>query len=138
MNSQILELVKKYEQPGDFNYASVSDEMICKAENSLGVKLPKQYIDFLKMFGHGGIAGVETIGVGLTGDLMFVDITLDYREEDLPNNFVVIENVDEWLNCIDCNTGRIVSWDYSGYIKEEYACFDEYLIDQMNGAIENL
>lgn len=138
MNSQILELVKKYEQPGDFNYASVSDEMICKAENSLGVKLPKQYIDFLKMFGHGGIAGVETIGVGLTGDLMFVDITLDYREEDLPNNFVVIENVDEWLNCIDCNTGRIVSWDYSGYIKEDYACFDEYLIDQMNGAIENL
>ncbi len=40
--------------------------------------------------------------------------------------------------CIDCNTGKVVSWDYNGYIKEEYDCFDDYLTDQMNIAIENL
>ena len=27
------------------------------AEEILGVKLPNQYVDYIKMFGHGGIAG---------------------------------------------------------------------------------
>ena len=54
MNNQILDLIKKYEQPGDFNYANVSDEMINNAEATLGVKLPDQYVEFLKRFGHGG------------------------------------------------------------------------------------
>lgn len=138
MNSKIIETIKKYEQQGDFNHANVTDEMIESAELTLGIKLPQQYIDFLKLYGHGGIGGIETIGVGLTGRLIFVDTTLDYRAEELPNNLVVIENVDEWVNCIDCNTGKIVSWDFTGYIKEDYACFDDYLIDQMNNAIENL
>ena len=117
MDDQIIKVIRKYEQQGDFNYAKVSDDMIEKAEATLGVKLPEQYIEFLKMFGHGGIGGIETIGVGLTGRLIFVNTTLDYRDEELPNNLVVIENVDEWLNCIDCNTGKIVSWDFTGYIK---------------------
>lgn len=138
MKNEIVEKIKKYEKTGDFNYAKVSDDMIEKAESTLGVKLPEQYIEFLKMFGHGGIGGIETNGVGLTGRLIFVDTTLDYRDEELPNNLVVIENVDEWLNCIDCNSGKIVSWDFTGYIKEDYDCFDDYLIDQMNSAIENL
>ena len=41
--------------------------------------------------------------------MIFVDTTMDYRDEDLPENLVAIENVDEWLTCIDCNTGKIVS-----------------------------
>ena len=138
MNNQILETIKKYEQPGDFNHATVTDEMISAAEQILKVKLPEQYTTFLKLYGHGGIGGMETIGVGLTGRLIFVDMTLDYRNEDLPTNLVVIENVDEWLCCLDCNTGEIVSWDPSGFTKIDYNCFDEYLIVQLNNAIENM
>lgn len=138
MNNQIIETIEQYEQEGDFNYAKVSDEMISNAEMLLGIKLPEQYVDFLKRYGHGGIGGIEVIGVGLTGRMIFVDTTLDYREEDLPKNLVVIENVDEWLCCIDCNTGKIVSWDFTGYIKEDYDCFDDYLLDQMKGAIDNM
>lgn len=138
MNDKILRMIKKYEQPGDFTHAIVTDDMIHSAEVILGVKLPKQYISFLKLFGHGGIGGIETIGVGITGRLVFVDETIDYRVESLPDNLVVIENVDEWLSCIDCNNGRIVSWDFSGYIKDDYSCFDDYLLDQMELAIENL
>ena len=70
--------------------------------------------------------------------MIFVDTTMEYREEGMPENLVAIENVDEWLTCIDCNTGKIVSWDFSGCIKEDYDCFDDYLIDQMNSVIENL
>lgn len=138
MNDVIKNLINQYEQKGDFNYATVTDDMIAIAKEKLGVKLPEQYIDFLKEYGHGGIAGIEVMGVGLTGRMLFVDTTLEYREDDLPDKLVVVENVDEYLTCIDCDTEKIVSWDFSGYIKEEYSSFDEYLVDQMNGAIENL
>ena len=138
MNEIILNTIKKYEEKGDFNYASVTDKMIEDAEKQLGVKLPEQYIEYIKKFGHGGIAGLEIIGVGLTGRMLFVESTLEYRAEELPDNLVVIEKVDEWLMCLDCNTGKVVSWDFSGYIKDEYDSFDDYLIDQMNSAIENL
>ena len=39
---------------------------------------------------------------------------------------------------IDSNSGKIVSWDFSRYIKEDYPCFNDYLIDQMNNTIENM
>lgn len=138
MNNLIIETINKYEQPGDFTHFAVTDKMIKSAEDALSVKLPEQYIIFLKMYGHGGIGGIEVMGFGLTGRMIFVDTTLDYRNEELPGNLVVIENVDEWLTCIDCNTGKIVSWDFSGYIKEDYPCFDDYLLDQMKIAIENM
>ena len=138
MNDLIIEIIKEYEEPGDFTHATVTDDMIKTAENTLNVKLPEQYIAFLQTFGHGGICGIEILGVGITGRMIFADTTLDYRDKGLPDDLVVIENVDEWLTCIDCNTYRIVSWDFSGYIKEDYECFDDYLIDQMNGAIENM
>ena len=138
MNGIIKTLINKYEQKGDFNYATVTDDMIAVAEKELRVNLPKQYIDFLKEYGNGGIAGIEIIGVGLTGKMLFVDTTLDYRKDGLPDNLVVIENVDDYVSCIDCDTEKIVSWDFSGFIKEDYNSFDEYLEDQMNSAIENL
>lgn len=138
MNDIILNTIKKYEVKGDFNYASVTDDMISDAEEILGVKLPNQYVDYIKMFGHGGIAGVEILGVGLTGKMIFVESTLEYRADELPGNLVVIENVDEWLMCLDCDTGKVVSWDFTGYIKEEYDSFDDYLMNQMNNAIENI
>lgn len=138
MNTLILDTIKRYEQPNDFTHTTVTDDMITAAETMLNLKLPEQYVSFLKMFGHGGIGGLEVMGFGLTGRMIFVEATMDYRKENMPDNLVVIENVDEWLTCIDCKTGKIVSWDFGGYIKEDYDCFDDYLIDQMNSVIENL
>ena len=138
MNDTIKKLIKQYEKNGDFNYASVTDEIINSAEQKLNLKLPAEYTDYIKSYGHGGIAGIEILGVGLTGRLLFVDTTLEYRQEDLPLNLVVIENIDEYLVCIDCNNNKIVSWDFTGFINEEADSFDEYLIEQMNNAIENL
>ena len=138
MNKLIYEKIKKYEKPGDFTHSLVTDEMITQTETALGIKLPEQYIEFLKNFGHGGIGGIEMLGVGLTGRMIFADETINYRDEGLPTKLVVIENVDEWLECIDCNTGKIVSWDFSGYIKEDYDCFEDYLNDQMDNAIDNM
>ncbi|MBO4679727.1 MAG: SMI1/KNR4 family protein [Lachnospiraceae bacterium] len=138
MNKQIIDTIKQYEKSGDFNYAPVTGEMISSAEMALGIKLPEQYVEYIKMFGHGGIGGIEIMGVGLTGRMIFVDTTLEYRDENLPDNLVVIENVDDYLTCIDCNNGKIVSWDFTGYVKEDYECFDDYLIAQMKEAIDNM
>lgn len=53
MNKIIFDTIKKYEKKGDFNYAKVTDAMIENAEATLEIKLPQQYIEFLKMFGNG-------------------------------------------------------------------------------------
>ena len=50
----------------------------------------------------------------------------------------MVENCDEWVYCIDCNDGSIVSWDFNGYQKKDYECFDDYLLDRISDAVENL
>lgn len=138
MTKEILNTIKKYEHEGDFNYAQVEDSTLEKAQNTLGVRLPDQFVEYIKMFGYGGIGGITILGIGLDGSVIFEEETLSYREYGLPENLVVVENIDEWLNCIDCNTGKIVSWDQSGLLKEECDSFDDYLIRQMEEAIDNL
>ena len=78
------------------------------------------------------------MGFGYTGEAIFVTETLEHRPYGLPQNYIVVENVDEWLMCIDSETGRIVSWDMSGYVQEDYESFDAYLLDQLENAIDNL
>ena len=138
MNDRIKATISQYEEAGDFTYFKVTDRMISAAEKELHLTLPEQYKDFLKTYGHGGIGGISTLGVGLDGSMVFVEETLDYRNDGLPLNLVIIENEDEWIYCIDSVTEKIVSWDMSGYIKEEFDCFDDYLLAQMQDAIENL
>ena len=138
MNDNIKSLITKHEEPGDFSYAKATDSELELAEKELNLTLPSQYVEFLKTYGHGGICGVCTDGIGLDGSYVFVENTLEYRAEGLPENLIVVENADEWLYCIDANTGKVVSWDMSGFIKEEYDSFDDYLIGQMNDAIENM
>lgn len=137
MTEELRNLIKKYETKGDFTHADVSDAMIESAERELKVKLPTQYIAFLKEFGHGGVCGIDTLGVGLTGRIIFRDTTLEYRRRGLAQNLVVIENCDEWLYCIDCGNYKVVSWE-DGYVENEYDSFDDYLTRRVNEAAENL
>ncbi len=137
MSGRLARLIKRYESKGDFTYASVSEFQLKEAEQKLGVKLPAQYIDFLKQYGHGGIAGIEIIGVGINGNLLFVNETLKYRKYGLAVNLIVVENCDEWLYCIDCNTGNVVSWS-DGDVENSYSSFDDFLLDRFADAIENL
>lgn len=138
MNEAIKSLISEYEEPGDFTYARVTDIELETAEKELNLTLPQEYVEFLKNYGHGGICGCCTDGIGLDGSYVFVENTLEYRMEGLPESYIVIENADEWLYCIDANTGAVVSWDMSGYIQMEYNSFDEYLLDRMNDGIENM
>ena len=95
-------------------------------------------IDCLNCLSHGGIGGVEILGIGFDGSLAFVEETMDYREEGLPENLIVVKNVGEWLYCLDCNTGKVVSWSIDDDVKPEFDSFDEFVIAEFKDAIENL
>ena len=64
MYDKVVEVINQYEEKGDFTYAVVNDVIIADAEKVLNVNIPEQYQWFLKRYGHGGIDGIETLGVG--------------------------------------------------------------------------
>ncbi len=138
MNGKIKSLIDQYQEEGDFTRARPTPNMLDTVRSVLGVTLPEQYLDYLNEYSHGGIAGVEILGIGLTGKVFFLDETLEYRDEGLPDNLVVVENCDEWLYCIDCSDGTVVSWEINGNVKREFDCFDDFLLSEYSDAIENL
>lgn len=91
-----------------------------------------------------GINGVLIQGVGLDKSLQVVNATSSLREYGLPENLVVIENMDEYEYCLDTsqmnnNECPIVDWDQSiGIGKKRYHNLYCYLYDRFNDAIENL
>lgn len=138
MNDQILNMVDQHREDSFFTHAEFNDETRALAEQKLGLRLPEQYVEYLKTFGHGGVGGVDILGVGCNGSLIFVEETLLYRKYGLPKNLVVIENQDEWLVCIDSVTGKIVSWSQGEDVLPEHDCFDDYVIEEFHEAIDNL
>ncbi|MGI6217125.1 MAG: SMI1/KNR4 family protein [Coriobacteriales bacterium] len=138
MNEKIRKIISEHEEDSFFTNVSPSDEMISAAQEKLGVVLPDQYVEYLKTYGHGGVGGVEILGFGFDDSAMFVDDTLEYRGFGLPDNLVVVENVDEWLYCLDCDTGAVVSWNEADGLRAEYPDFDEFILDEFNDAIDNL
>ena len=137
MNKEIKTLIKDYATKRSFTYKAITEEQIKEAEESLSVKLPSQYLEFLKEYGQGGIGGIEVLGIGANNQLVFVEETLDYRQYGLPQNLIVIENCGEWVYCIDSDTCAIISWSQD-LTKEEYPDFDSYLLDRFSDAAENL
>lgn len=78
------------------------------------------------------------LGFGLADTMLFLETTLRQRKYGLPNNLLVIENCNRWQECIDCDTGEIVSWDPIEGIVVDYPDFDRFLFDRTQNAIENL
>ncbi|MDO4178664.1 MAG: SMI1/KNR4 family protein [Phascolarctobacterium sp.] len=138
MNQELRIAIKRHESIGDFTYPIVEDKLISEAEHKLCLVLPISYIEFLKEFGHGGLDGIETFGIGKNNQLIFVDETLKYRNLGLPHNFIVIENCDEWLYCLDSNNGQIITWTYNETPEFSFNSFDEYLQCRINDAIDNM
>lgn len=138
MNDNISQLIDRYQRPNSFNHAPFTDEERGNAQSKLGVALPDQYVTFLERYGHGGLDGFEILGMGLSGKNIFLEKTLEYRSFGLPRHLVVIENCDEWLECLDCETGEVVSWNMNDGIVRTFASFDDFLKDRIGNAIDNM
>lgn len=138
MNDQIRALIAQHEQDVLFTRVAPTEEMLASAQRLLDVTIPQQFVEYLNEYSHGGVGGIEVLGVGLNGTMLFLEATLRHRKYGLPNNLLVVENCDEWLECIDCNTGEVVSWDPIEGTIVDYSDFDAFLLDRTQDAIENL
>ncbi|WP_082380793.1 SMI1/KNR4 family protein [Bacillus sp. CHD6a] len=66
------------------------------------------------------------------------EVTKKYRELDLPHHYVVIQNVEEFIYCLDTEQNNIIRWDeFSKKEVVRYSSFDEYLEDSFQEAIDN-
>lgn len=138
MNTEIESLISQYEGEGFFTRIAPSPETIAAVEETLGLMIPKQFVDYLNVYSHGGINGTEILGVGMNGRVVFLDVTLQYRAYGMPDNLLVIERCDEWVYCLDCTTEHVVSWSQEEGVRDEYSCFDDFLLSDLKEAIDNL
>ncbi|SDC80479.1 SMI1-KNR4 cell-wall [Melghirimyces thermohalophilus] len=140
---KILSMIQQYGNNRSFT-GPVDDSRIKQIENMLEVTLPDDYKWFVRNFGHGGIAGVEILGIAKTEIPTCVKSTQTYREEGLPHSLVVIENCDEWVYCLDTSklvNGEcpVIDWDFLGNAGiQTYKNFYEFLSDRFSDAVENL
>lgn len=138
MNAQISMMINEYIEKGDF-FGALPDEDISRAEEKLGCKFPRQYKEFVKAYGSGGICGVEVLGVEGNGYASVVDATERFRNFGLPDKYLVIENVDKFVYCLNTEENHcVIRWDAISKKKiERYSNFDEYLQDSFQEAIDN-
>ncbi|WP_307894497.1 SMI1/KNR4 family protein [Bacillus swezeyi] len=138
MNEKISKMINDYIEKGDF-VGAVADEDITKAENKLGCKFPQEYKEFIKSYGSGGICGVEVLGVEGNDYASVVDATERFRKFGLPEKYLVIENVDEFVYCLNTEADHsVIRWDdMSKNEIKRYSSFDEYLLDSFQEAIDN-
>lgn len=80
MNDAIKEIIKKYEVSGDFTRTPYDPAIVSAAEKVLGFNLDESYITFIKEYGHGGIGGIEIMGIGKNNVLISADETMSCRE----------------------------------------------------------
>lgn len=139
---EIIKIIKEKENYSKYSIGTNNDK-IDEIEQTLNIKLPEDYKWFLKNYGQILIMGVEIYGVLENKILSCVKITEDYRKLGLPNKFVVIENCDEWVYCIDTSNIEdgecyVVDWDrIDGVGFEEYESFLEFFYKRLVTAMEN-
>jgi len=97
----------------------------------------------LREYGHGGIAGIDIIGIGPKSvEPPVVQLTKDYRKIGMPNSLVAIYNADEWVYCLETNkmvNGEcpVIDWDFGGESFRYYDNFYLFLIDKLESALED-
>lgn len=137
---QILDILNSNEEifDGAFLDRKAADEEIAKTEQELGFKIPDSYIWFLKEIGHGGFF-FEFMGYGKNDVAIFAAETLKQRENGLPENLLIIQNCDEYFDCLNISTGNVVSWsiyDNDGVIDKEMDFYD-FFIECLENAIDS-
>jgi hypothetical protein len=138
MDNTIIEMIEEYMEDKDF-FGPADEEKIEKAENTLGIKFPKEYREFIQMYGSGGICGVELVGVENL-EASVVQATERYRELSLDKNVVVIQDSGEFVKCMNTldNDSAVYSWNRGEKkLNIRYESFTEFLIDEFQEAIDN-
>ena len=138
MNKKVVDMIKKYGEENDF-YGRINEDAIKLVEQRLNIIFPEDYRWFIRNYGSGGICGVEILGIEDKDDSSVIYETERYRKLELETGCIVIEDLGEFIMCIDTNNrNKIIRWDRVNKNKEyRYDDFYEYLIDTFQEAIDN-
>lgn len=110
----MFELLKKFIQDNCEEIiitGGVDDLMVQNVEKCLKVSLNQEYKLFLKTYGMILGFGERFLGCGKNETMPVVEETESFRQYGLPNNMIVISNLDEYIYCLDLLTGNVISWD---------------------------
>lgn len=149
MDFIIEKMIKDYEEEGLF-HGSVSENVIKKAESELSVKFSKEYREYIKNYGGGGIGWVDIKGVVPENapynngdeDEPVVQITKRMWNLGLDPIYYVILNADEFVYCMksaEKADGRVYNWcPYDPVFLVEADTFYEFLKEEFQEVIDNL
>jgi len=140
LKSEIISLLEQNCEvfDGAFVKTTVTPEQLNAVQASLDMIIPEQYRWFLEKFGHGGF-GFEFLGFGLTGKALFAEKTVHERQSGLPMHLLVIEDIGEYVVCLDSQSGEVVTWsrfDKDGTVKL-CGSFCEHFLERINDAAAN-
>ncbi len=134
--NEIKKIIERNKEEVLFISGGLSDVDIFEMEKELGVRFPIEYRMFLKEYGASSVLGITIFGVAAPPYPSVVEITKEYRRYGLPKNYVVYENCDEYVNCIDVDYdsakyGGTISWSYVDKIAyyDSNNFFDSYLME---------
>lgn len=119
--AELKELIEEY---SDHKLTGTSEEIINEIEKTLNITLPDSYKWLIREYGSVSFDGFEIDGVGLNDVHISLENTLNWRDSNLPNEYVVIfEPGADWIYCLDTsqmNSGEctVVAW-YQDNIKGE-------------------
>jgi hypothetical protein len=138
VKEKVLEMIARYEEENDF-YGKLKENDIEYVQSVLKVKIPESYSWFILNYGSGGICGVEVLGIEKKDDSSVVNVTERYRKLGLDSECIVIEDLGEFIMCINTSKeNEIIRWDRVNKTNEfRYKNFYEYLIDTFQEAIDN-
>lgn len=140
--NEITEILSRYSEKSRF-FGKVTDDYIELAEKKLQVVFPDSYKWFIRNYGCGSILGITISGVQTNDNSSVVYNTERYRKLGLDEKCVVVEDCGEFVMCLDTskmvkNECPVVSWARGNKtINHRYDNFYDYLLDELNEAIDN-
>ena len=139
MQKKIEKFINENIQKIGYFTGGISEEKIQKVEELLNVNLPESYKWFLRNYGYGSLYGVKILGWGKSDEeIPVVEDTVAYRQLGLPSNFIVVENVGEWMYCLNCDDGRICMWSpWNPNFDYCYNDFYDFLFTQFSESKED-
>lgn len=122
----------------------VDKKKIEELETLMGTQLPNSFKWFLENYGHGGIGGVEILGIAKSDIPACKEATDGLKEYDLPEGYVVIEDCGEYYYCLDTlridDSGEcpVINWDMIEGDGIEYSNFLDFLYERLLISTKNL
>lgn len=142
MCKEIHEFISQNQDYVNFT-GGIDENKIRDIEEILKVRFPDSYKCFLRKYGYGAAYGREILGCGKGEVPSVIAETLRFRKLGLPNQYVVIENCDEWIYCLDTANIKegecpVISWDRNeGFDSIEGENFNSFILSIFNEAKED-